>query len=141
MPTFLEELRASLGDSSSDVLVVFMPRFALEVAHSRYGRNYYELPKISDSGIRDDIEALLDLGNAGMSDYVLASDIVLKLGEMVEQMVVSNGHLEQVQQALYTSDDVAIADVVAESQSDSGSWTADDIASLLDVLGIIGAAL
>ena len=131
--TYLEQVRDRLGEERSayPVLVV-MPLMVLEAIRGVYHRQYYELAKIGED--RDVIEALLDAGGAGMADPLLMSDLIARLDTL-------NGHVEQLQQAMYTTEDVAIADVVAGMAGDGTNWTLEDIANALSYLSAMAAAL
>ena len=131
MTTHLGEIYGRLGDASADAMMVVLPRFALEVIRGKYHHHYYELPKLVSS--RDEIESWLDLGEYGMSSPLLLSDLIGRLDTL-------NGHMAQIEAALYTADDVAIADVLADMEM-GGGWSAEDVAALIEALGIIGAAL
>ena len=139
MPTNLEEIDTHLGTESEEVVFILLPRFALEVARGRYHQHYYELPNIADSAVRDRLEALLDAGETGMADVLLMGDLLARLDTM-------NGHLQematqstQIATALYTADDVAIADVL--EGVGGGAWDDIEITDLINNVGLIATAL
>lgn len=144
MPTNLEILRDKydLATTGGEVVLVFMPRYALEAIKGTYHRLRYELPKIEDTDTRDEIEAWIDAGQFGLEDEMLVQDLL-------DQLVIMNEHLEtmaensaQVAAAMYTtSDNTPIADVIEGISAGTSAWDDLEIEDLITAVEVIGTAL
>lgn len=146
MTTNLEIVYNHLEETAGDVVWILIPRFALEVVRGRYHQHYYELPKVTTAELRDEMQALLDAGEAGMSDVLLMSDFIERLDTM-------NGHLQTVATHINNISDLVTVSLVSSDGSTGltdavlsvggagGAWDDVEIADLVNAIELIGTAL
>ena len=147
METNLEILRDKydLATTGGEVVIVFLPKYALEGIKGTYHRLRYELPKITDADIRDQIEAWLDAGQFGLEDEMLVSDLLERLDTMNGHLATANTHMANMAGALSSGmidagGTIGLTDAVLSSAG-GGAWDDLEIADLVNAVELIGAAL
>lgn len=148
MATNLEILRDryDLATTGGEVVIVFLPKFALEAIKGTYHRLRYELDQIEDPDTRDEIEAWLDAGQFGLEDEMLVQDLL-------DQLVIMNGYLQTVAihvnnisdlatMSLVSSDgSTGLTDAVLSVGGSGGAWDDVEIGDLITAVEVIGEAL
>lgn len=146
MTTNLEIIYNHLEETAGDVVWILIPRFALEVVRGRYHQHYYELPKVADDETRDEMQALLDAGEGGMSDVLLMADFIERLDTLNGHLATANSHLANIAGAtssglIDSTGSMGLTDAVLSIGSTGGAWDDVEIADLIDGIGLIAAGL
>lgn len=148
MATNLEILRDryDLATTGGEVVIVFLPKFALEAIKGTYHRLRYELDQIEDPDTRDEIEEWLDAGQFGLEDEMLVQDLLDQMVIMNGHLATANSHMANMAGALSSGmidagGTIGLTDAVLSVGGAGGAWDDLEIGDLITAVEVIGAAL
>lgn len=151
MGTNLEILRDKydLATTGGEVVLVFMPKYALEAIKGTYHRLRYELDNITDSNIRDEIESWLDAGQFGIEDEMLVADLLARLDTLNGHMATLTANIVAINETLQ-ADGILFdgasgygltAAIVNTPSGSPTAWDDVEIEDLITAIEVIGTLL
>lgn len=143
MANWLEQALENIEPDGQERVIALLPAFFCDAVIGVLHIIQYDIDKIEDREQRDIIQALIDEGQKGLVDTVYLTDLLDRLDTMNGHLAEISVQIEQGTAALYTADDVAIADVLQDLalEGAGGAWDDVEIGDLIDNIGIIATLL